>query len=109
MLNDLLWVSPWFTQSGERAIREGFKEEAEYGLRLGRIWQGLMGSIPRWEGQYVQRLRAEKSKAWMTETLYSTKLCHFCLRCAGRSHFPDSLAVQLGHVSELWTTEYGSK
>lgn len=44
MLNDLLWVSPWFTHSGERAVREAFKEEIEYGLRMGRIWQGLMGA-----------------------------------------------------------------
>lgn len=39
--------------------------------------------------------------------MYSTKLCHFSLGHTERLYFPDSLVVQLGHVTELWVTEYG--
>lgn len=57
----------------------------------------------------MQRLRAEQRKTWVTETMLDIQLsCVVSLLVTQKDYISQgSLAIQLGHVTELWPTEYG--
>lgn len=59
----------------------------------------------------MQRLRAEQSKTWATETMLDIQLNWVVSLLGTEKDYisQGSIAVQLGHVTELWPTEYGYK